>query len=376
MSQFTLPIPNRALGVVKRPFALPAAFAFSVLIFLIMFLALAWWQGPGLWRDWQINQNPLTVEDWDLIKGECSSSRGLTDCDAHVTYRFDGKDYEKDITLAFFDLSSDDYLVELVIDADNPDLATLSLGLEMIWNRLIVFSLFMLLFGGGVLVMLINALQGMAANRAAAQPGRLSLVPVDIIEVRSVGGRNIASYSGLVGERRKRTMRTAFAKGQEPLVGVDENGKQMGLAVRLDYTAMPILLDSRLERIEMADSERQAALSAFRAEQETRGVDQSGMAVAKKNGINPVLRGLMAAGGVLILAVIAVFGYWVYYVTSASDAFDSLGIEINNVMPEALNSWGCEQLYKRFGDERAPFGCVSSEDWESWRVVPGKTKVK
>jgi hypothetical protein len=69
-----------------------------------------------------------------------------------------------------------------------------------------------------------------------------------------------------------------------------------------------------------------------------------------------------------------VFGYWIYYATSATDAFDSIGIEINNLMPQPLNDWACGQLYQRFGTERAPFGCVA-DDYSSWKVAPtAKTK--
>ncbi len=376
MSQITLPLPSRALGVAKRPFAFQPAFAFSILVFLALAIALAWWQGPGLLRDWRISQNPVTVEDWDIRGGECSSRRGLTDCEADVVYSYGEQDYEKHISLAFFDLSSSDYMVELVIDADDPDLATLSLGLDMLWNRTITFAVFMLLFVGGVIVIVFTALQTMAANKAAANPGRLSLVPVEITGVQDVRGRSLVSYVEHITDRKKRTMRTAFAKGQEPLVGVDEKGVPVGVAVRLEQMTMPVLLDSGLLRVEMMDSERRAALDAFEAEQAQRGGVAAEAASTKAKGPNPVLRGLMAAGGVLVLAVIAFFGYWTYYVLAAPDAFDSIGIELNNIMPEPLNNWGCEQLYERFGDERAPYGCVSSEDWTSWRVAPADKKTK
>lgn len=375
MSQITLPLPNRALGLAKRPFAQQPAFVFSVLVFLALAIGLAWWQGPGLLRDWRISQNPVTVEDWDILGGECSSRRGLTDCEADVVYRFGGQDYEKHISLAFFDLSSNDYMVELVIDADDPDLATLSLGLDMLWNRTITFAVFMLLFGGGLFAMVYTALQTAAANKAAANPGRLSLVPVDITGVQDVRGRSLVTYVEHITDRKKRTMRTAFAKGQAPLVGVDEKGAPVGVAVRLEHMKMPVLLDSDLLRVEMMEGERRAALEAFEAEQVQRGGVAVEAASTKAKGPNPVLRGLMAAGGVLVLAVIAFFGFWTYYVLAAPDAFDSIGIEINNLMPEPLNTWGCERLYERFGDERAPFGCTA-DDYVSWKVAPKAGKVK
>ncbi|HWV22036.1 MAG TPA: hypothetical protein VN036_13495 [Devosia sp.] len=375
MSQVTLPLPNRSLAIAPRPFSMPAAFLFSIVVLSAMAIGLAIWQGPGLWRDWQINQDPLTLQDWDLRDGECSSRRGLTDCEADITYSFEGQSYEKHISLAFLDFSSDDYMVDVVISRDDPELATLSLGLDMLWNRLAMFAVFMLLFAGGAIGMVVNGLRAMAANRAAATPGRLTLVPVEIAEMKKVRGGMAVSYIDQLRGRSKRTTRTHFAKGQAPLIGLDETGKQVGVAVKLDHVASPILLDGKLERVQLTDIERQAALAAFDVEQERRGARLAANPPPKpKRGPN-IVRGLLAGGAVLVLAVVAFFGFWLYYVTVAPDAFDAVGIEINNIMPEPLNTWGCEQLYARFGDERAPYGCTA-DDYVSWKVAAPAGKVK
>lgn len=375
MSQITLPLPNRSLAVSQRPFSMPAAFAFTVIILSALAIGIVWWQGPGLWRDWQINQDPLTLEDWGLRDGECNSRRGLTDCEADITYSFEGQTYEKHISLAFLDFSSDDYMVDVVISRDDPELATLSLGLDMLWNRLAVFAVFLLLFAGGAIATVVTALKTTGANRAAATPGRLTLVPVDIAEIKTATGGSIVTYVDHLKGRSKRTTRTHFAKGQEPLTGVDETGKPVGVAVKLDHVAIPVLLDRNLARVEMTDLERQAALAAFDAEQEQRGARLAANPPPKKSrGVN-VMRGLLAGAGVLVLAVVAFFGFWLYYVTRAPDAFDAIGIEINNIMPEPLNTWGCEQLYARFGDGNAPYGCTA-DDYVSWKVAKAASKVK
>ncbi|MDV3249975.1 hypothetical protein DevBK_01385 [Devosia sp. BK] len=375
MSQVALPLPSRSLTLAPKPFAVPAGFLFTLVILSAMAIGLAWWQGPGLLRDWEVSRDPVVLDEWDMVDGECSSRRGLTDCEANVTYSYDGQDYQKYITLAFFDLSSGDYTVDLVVSRDNPDLATLSLGLDMLWNRTIVMAVFMLLFGGGAIAMLFAGLQAGRANRAVAGPGRLNVVPVEVIEVKKVRGKDAVTYLDNIRSPSKRNIRTFMDKGQEPLIGYDEAGKPVGLAVLHEQSKTPILLDSRLERIEMTESERQAALAAFDAEQEQRGVVRAANpSPTVKRGPN-ILRGLAAGLGVIVLAVVAFFGFWLYYVTSAPDAFDSIGIEINNIMPEPLNTWGCEQLYKRFGDDRAPFGCTA-DDYQSWKVAQPTGKVK
>jgi hypothetical protein len=48
-------------------------------------------------------------------------------------------------------------------------------------------------------------------------------------------------------------------------------------------------------------------------------------------------------------------------------------MEINNMMPEPLNLWGCTQLEARFGGDRAPFGCTAA-DYTSWKTAATKTK--
>lgn len=375
MSQITLPLPSRSLGLAKKPFTAPSGFWFTIIVLLAMGIGLVWWQGPGLLRDWEINRDPVIVNDWNLLDGECSSRRGLTDCEATVDYSFEGKDYNTHITLAFFDLSSGDYRVDLVVSRDDPTLATLSLGLDMLWNRTISMAVFALIFFGGTIGMIIAWIHAVNANKTVAQPGRLTVVPVKITDVRKVRGKNVVTYVDNIRAPSKRTLRTRLEKGQEPLVGFDEKGEPVGVGVLHDQAKVAVLLDSRLERIDMMENERQAALAAFDAEQEQRGASQAANPAAKvKKGPN-ILRGIAAGASVLILAVVAFFGFWLYYVTTAPDAFDSIGIEINNIMPEPLNTWGCEQLYKRFGDDRAPFGCVA-DDYQSWKVAQPAGKVK
>ncbi|WEK05026.1 MAG: hypothetical protein P0Y65_01885 [Candidatus Devosia phytovorans] len=376
MSFVNLPLPSRSLAIKGRPFAAPAAFLFTLVILSALAIGLAWWQGPGLWRDIQISQAPLTIDDWEMLDGECSTRRGLTDCETHVTYTYEGQDYDKHITIAFLDFSSGDYLVDLVISEDDPDLATISLGLDMLWNRLAVFGVFMALFVGGPLVMVWSAFQANRANGAANVAGRIEVVPVQVTGVDEKRGQKNVAYVPVVNGKRKGNMiRSHFRDGDEPLMAVGDDGAWYGVAVKSEQLGMPVLLDRGLMRLDIADSERQHALAAFEIEQSERGVAPSEAQAQTKNPSpwKATLRGVMAAGGVLVLMVIGIFGYWVYYATSAGDAFDSIGIEINNLMPQPLNDWACSQLYERFGDERAPYGCVA-DDYTSWKVAPGKTK--
>ncbi len=373
MSFVDLPLPSRSIALTGRPVSAPASMLFTIVVLTALAIGLAIWQGPGLWRDLQINQDPVTLPRGEVLDGECSTRRGLTDCEARLVYDYGGQSYDTHVSLAFVDFSSGDYEVDIVVSRDKPELATLSLGLDMLWNRLAVFGAFMLLFVGGPLAMIWGAWKAARANRAATTPGRLTVVPVDVAGVDKGRGAGFVSYFAVKdGKRKGHVIRTRFPAGQEPLMAVDERGKVFGVAVQSEHVAMPVLLDRELGRLELAEPERQLALAAFDVQQGGR----SAVAAAAQTKLSPgrrALRGLVAGGSVLVLLVVGIVGYWLYYATSATDAFDSLGIEINNLMPQPLNMWACTQLEARFGDERAPFGCVA-DDYVSWKTAPTKTK--
>jgi hypothetical protein len=373
MNFVDLPLPNRSIALTGRPVAAPAAMLFTIVMLAALAIGLGIWQGPGLWRDLQISQNPMTLPNGQVLDGECSTRRGLTDCEAQLVYDYDGKSYDTHVSLAFLDFSSGDYEVDVVISRGKPELATLSLGLEMLWNRLAVFAVFMLVFVGGVVAMLWGAWQAGRANRAAATPGRLSVVPVEVAGVDNKRGAGFVSYFATEnGKRKGHVVRTRFAAGQAPLMARDAKGKVFGVAVKSEHVGLPVLLDSGLERLELDDAERQLALSTFDVEQEGRG-SLAANVPAKPSAGRRALRGLLAGVGVLVLLIGGLVGYWVYYVTSGGDAFETLGMEINNMMPEPLNLWGCEQLEARFGGGRAPFGCTA-DDYTSWKTATTKTK--
>ena len=375
MSFVDLPLPSRSIAISERPIALPAAFLFTIVVLTALFGFFAWWQGPGLWRDVQISQNPQHLPNGQVLDGECSTRRGLTDCDAHLVYDYNGQTYETDVSLAFVDFSTSDYEVDVVISRDKPELATLSLGLDMLWNRLAVFTVFMLIFGGGSIAMALGGMRAWSANRAAATPGRLELVPVDVTDITRKGSATFVTYHDYPGGKRSRQMtRTRFGRGQEPLMAVDDAGKLVGVAVKPEHVRVAVLLDAGLERIDLMPREREDALAAFAAQQGGRQSVAAPAAEAAPSVGRRLLRGLVAAVAVVLVFAVGIVGYWLYYVTSAGDAFDAVGMEINNVMPAAANLWGCEQLEARFGGSNAPYGCTAA-DYTSWKTaVPSKIK--
>lgn len=358
-------LPARALSLKPGAFAGPKGGLLAVPILLLIGAIIVWWQAPGLVRDWQIYQNPVVV-DGDVRNGQCKTRRGFfTDCEADVSYSYGGETYRSHVELMFVDFHSGDYEVEVVISGDKPELATLSLGIDKIWNRVIVFGLFTLLLLGGALFMLFKMLQARSASNAFTAPAKLSLTPVSLGVVAKTRGGSYISYTDKSASRSIRGMATKFTGDQKPLMALDEKGEAFGVAVKREGAGPAALLDRGLQRIDLTENERREALEQVTARYGQSEIPVAAPATAEKQGFN-IKRRIFAFFGIILLIVAAITGYWFWYVIASPTQFDQIGMEINNILPEPINNWGCSMLEQRFSDDRAPFGCTA-EDHRSWK---------
>ncbi|MDP9835675.1 hypothetical protein J2T09_000416 [Neorhizobium huautlense] len=360
-------LPSRPLALKQSSLSLPRGYAISLPFVFLLTGMLFYWQVPNLWRDYQISQNPLVMEDGRLVDGECKVRKGVfTDCDARVAYTYQGKSYESDTHIFFVDAHSGNYETDIVISADNPELATLSLGLDKLENRFISFGV---LFGVFALICLISIVLGVRTSYARSRlttPALLRPVPVEIATYKESFGRLFVTYADKIAEdMTKRSAYSRFAKGQEPIIiGEAEDGSPVGLAVRHGNTAYPVLLDAGLERIKMTDEERASALASIATARETVADEQSSLREPVKKG--RFLRAILGFLAIILVIAGLVLGYWYWYVTAGYTQFMQAGMEINNMLPGPMNEWGCDQLQKRFGDQNAPYGCTAS-DFKSWK---------
>lgn len=347
-------------SVVTTPIIL--FFSLPILLAITVFMAMS--ETPGILRDWTISQNPITLDSGDIRDGKCETRKGVfTTCSAHLNYTYNGQNYDKDVELMFVDLHSGDYEADLVISADHPDLATLGLGIEKLWNRIITLAAFVALLGGASIAMVFQIFRGWRARQRFRQPAQLVPVPVEITAFDRRRKRLRVTYTDkIAGKKTGRVVYTRFELGQEPLLVGESGGKAVGLAVWHGNTALPVLLDDRLERIEMTPEERAAALAPLTVELRDHPPE---LIAQRKNGWSIKARLAMYLL-FIVLIIVGIFGYWLWYVTSAESQFTSPAMDINNMMPTALNRWGCDQLKMRFGDQRAPFGCTAS-DYTSWK---------
>ncbi|MEB2844397.1 hypothetical protein GAO09_13195 [Rhizobiales bacterium RZME27] len=359
-------LPSRPLALKQSSLSLPRGYAISLPIVFLLTGLLFYWQAPNLWRDYQISQNPLVMEDGRLVDGECKVRKGVfTDCDARVAYTYQGKSYESDTHIFFVDAHSGNYETDIVISADNPELATLSLGLDKLENRFISFGV---LFGVFAIICLISIVLGVRTSYARSRlttPALLTPVPVEIATYKESFGRLLVTYADKIADdKTKRTAYSRFAKGQEPIIIGEFDGSPVGLAVRHGNTAYPVLLDAGLERIKMTDEERAAALASIATARETVADEQPSLREPPKKG--RFLRVIIGFLAIILVIAGLVLGYWYWYVTAGYTQFMQAGMEINNMLPAPMNEWGCDQLQKRFGDQNAPYGCTAS-DFKSWK---------
>lgn len=253
----------------KRPLKLhktgqmPGIFSY---LFGLALLGLAGFMGylqlPGILDDWKISQNPVVVADSTIRGGKCETQTIMfVSCEARVTYTVKSKAFERQVSFWFLDPRGNDYDVEVVRSGDRPQIATLSLGLEMLWNRILLVT---------VLIGLI-ALSGLALFRVGWRADRvrtlakreLPLTPIAVTVTANkkvIGARTFAYTVPSEGRKRGEVFSARFGRKQEPFWLNSETGE--ALAVLQEGGTMPILLDAELESVELTPGEKHQIIAA------------------------------------------------------------------------------------------------------------------
>jgi hypothetical protein len=259
-----LTLPDRPLKLSRK--ARPGYFwlLMGALFLIVCGVFLMVWQLPGLQRDWTISRNPVVVLDGEVQNGECTTRKGFfTDCEAHLSYRVDGQQYETEVAIMFADFHTGDYMVDIVRSGDNPALATMSIGVEKLWNRIIMLAILLLVTLGGGLALLLQGARNMRASGLLAQRGKMQAIPVAIETVQDAGRRVNVTFRDPEGTRPKAKFTSSFRKGEEPLILQTNDGGAFGVAVRHAATPMPVMLDRALDRLDLTADERAAAMASI-----------------------------------------------------------------------------------------------------------------
>ena len=256
-----LSLPDRPIRITKAGRPAYWGMIFGSFILIALGAVVGYWQIPSLQHDWIISRNPVLVHDGDVENGECTTRKGIfVDCSAHLSYIVDGKRYETDTSLMFVDFHSGDYEVDVVRSGDNPALASMSIGIDKLWNRAIFFLIILGLTLGIGLFLLAMALGVKRAAGLMALPGRVDLREVAVRDVQSARRLDRITFQDPKDARPKDKVVSAFCKANQPLIWAATDGTTMALAVKHQAPRIPVLLDAGLMRLDLTKAERQAAL--------------------------------------------------------------------------------------------------------------------
>jgi len=360
-------LPPRPLKLKRGVLSVPFAYYFSPVILLAIAIFMLVSEGPGIIRDYKISQNPVEIENGDL-NGSCKTRKAVfTTCNAKLTYDYQGKRYNSDVEVMFVDIHSGDYEAGVFISGSDPQLATISLGLDMLWNRIITLAIFAFLLGFGGIALLLALVRYFRARAKLAEAQPITLLPVALTGVTKKRGGFFLTYSDTIREdKTKRQSFSLMGKDETPLIIGQSEKHDIALAAWQKDSPLPVILDDRLERIEMTEAERAQALSAIAPDPGLSEAAQTTRTQPQKSAGASAIQGIKAFGIIILLMIVGLGGYWLWYVTAAPSQFTSPAMDINNMMPGPINEWGCAQLQKRFGDQNAPFGCAAG-DYKSWK---------
>lgn len=247
--------PKRPVKVLKSgaPSSL-ASYLFALILVAIGAFFL-WSQGPGIWRDLQIMRDPVVVEDATMRNAVCKVRKGIFhDCKADISYRVDQTAYRYSVELAFVTIHSGDWTAEVVRSGAHPELVTLDVGLDMLWNRIAVLVVLVLLMlgSGGALVQL-----GRKNQRTNAMQGRTAEflgLPATVKGERTLFGKTIINFTCHLNGKALNFV-SSFKKNEAPFYLAGQDGT--ALAILPANAAVPILLDQSLSRVDLTQAERE-----------------------------------------------------------------------------------------------------------------------
>ncbi|WP_375451660.1 hypothetical protein [uncultured Devosia sp.] len=261
--------PTRPVQIAKSGINSPlGSVAFALILFGLL-IAGALWVGPNLTRDFIIQADPVEVPEADISNGECSTYRGIvTSCGADIAYEIKGKSVTASLSYLFLDPSNSDYEVSVIRSASHPSMATLSLGLDMLWNRAIVA-------GAIALALLAGGLALLRTARGAARFQRSLSEPVELVPVAATVSIARKLLFGLLGTtysvkytldgKKYLNAHSGFRGKERPFVLGLDGKKTVLLAAIPRRGGMLILLDAALNRVEFTDAEREAIGAAMAA---------------------------------------------------------------------------------------------------------------
>ncbi|WMD22505.1 hypothetical protein RAS12_09040 [Achromobacter seleniivolatilans] len=254
---------NQSIQFPKRPIKVldagaAASFGSYLFALLLAFIAVffIWMQGPGIWRDIQIQRDPVVVEDATLRKAVCKVRKGIFhDCSADISYSVDRKNFQSKVEMSFLTIHSGDWNVDIVRSKSRPELVTLDVGIDMLWNRIaVLFVLVALMLGAAWALLLVGRKNGRTKS-LTGNTAEFIGVKAKITKESIVFGKTVINFTYDLNGKAQSFI-SSFKKGETPFyLGRQEDA---ALAVLTSTGSAPILLDRSLTRLDLTAEERDA----------------------------------------------------------------------------------------------------------------------
>lgn len=257
-------LPARNIRIVKHGLASRWFYLFLSVIFAFASVAIAVAWSPDLYKDYQIKNDPVVLEDASVFDGNCRTKKMITDCKATVTYTYEGENKVKPVEFSFMSLSRGDYETDVVMQKSNPENVTLSLAIDEFWNRVAVAGVLFALMLGLCLLFFMRFVQISRTASAIRVADELKLCWARIMSRKDSFGSAKIGYNPLESRSKKRTVIAAFGKKETPFLHYDEKSDETyGVAAIHPKAILPVLLDDGFERLDLTPEERAAMQQAL-----------------------------------------------------------------------------------------------------------------
>ncbi|MFV0922606.1 hypothetical protein ACR720_03850 [Sphingomonas parapaucimobilis] len=263
-TDYGLPDPSGLLPA--RPIMVRrAGFAdhYRLLVFSILLgfgaLAIVATIWPGLYADYRILRAPVDVPQASMVDGECRMRKFSVRCNAIIAYPRDGAIQSRAVSFSYMAFRNEDRETRIVAERGNPDNITLSLAIEEFWNRFLGSLLVVLVFAVFSVLMMRRFLYQSASIKAMRDPALLRPVWARITQRTDKRGQSRITYAPIDPAMTGKAIASGFRKDERPWTHYDPaQDETFTLAVVHPNATLPVLLDERLDRLDLTPDEADA----------------------------------------------------------------------------------------------------------------------
>lgn len=258
--------PAREIKIKKHGLAHRLLYPFLSIVFAFASIGVAFAWFPGLYKDHLIMNDPVILEDANIMDGQCRSKKMTVNCKAGIVYDYEGERRVKKVEFSFVSFSSGDYETDVVMQRSDPENVTLTLAIDEFWNRLAFdLGLFAIMLAMAILFLVrFIRITGSASAMKSAAALRFAWAKITASK-KHLGATNI-TYNPLDPVHKKKNIVSRFSKKEAPFMRyVEAEDETYGIVAIHPQASLPVLLDEKFERLELSSDEREAALKAVNA---------------------------------------------------------------------------------------------------------------